>query len=77
MTLATALACMPDNNDTTRVYRSAWPTLRLRVDYIGLFLTSGVTTAPYPLTLDDLKADDWVYTFTSDEWQCTYFGAIK
>jgi hypothetical protein len=39
--------------------RAAWrPDLTLRVNYVGLHLTTN-DKQPFPLSVDDLVADDW------------------
>jgi hypothetical protein len=75
MTLPEALAGMPRNG---RVFRSSWPTIRLRYDYTGLYLVSGEiwpdgTTHPYALSRYDLTASDWRYAYDiSNEEEAVY-----
>jgi hypothetical protein len=47
--------------------RAAWrPDLTLRANYIGVHLTTD-DTKPYPLSIDDLVADDWQVQVSSPE----------
>ena len=43
------------------IRRDVWsPDFQVEVDYLDLFLTRKRGTVPFPLSLDDLVATDWV-----------------
>lgn len=67
MTLPQALKFLRPG-DTIR--RLAWPDLRLHLDYIEMYLVrtyaDGPVSGPYPLSIDDMRADDWVIVIVDD-----------